>query len=256
MKTLLTRTLIKCFVFIGVLLASFNAQAKPQSTYCNALIQKALQTGSVPQVNIDPIWGITRIIEGEFYCREPIEVWGQRGLPWPIAITPDAEAPTYLFNRDKAVSPVKESEKGEPTKPNPPLEGAQPTPLKAVTVPAKTLPPAPPRANPYLSSNKLPSIISGQHDIPTTVKIEEGDPSVPKLADLVQSKMAPKAQEDPSTKAAHLDPKQTGIDYLQLALWVAIASLIFGVMAVLFFTLYKPKAHPLQEEEEEEEEKG
>ncbi|OEJ67057.1 hypothetical protein BEN30_09760 [Magnetovibrio blakemorei] len=223
---------------------------------CDVIVAQSFKSGLLPKVTVDPNWGIARMTAEKNYCREPQEVWDGRFLPWPVVVAPDSEAPKYLLKQKEALTSKAEPEKPRPVAPTPSITStplAPPKTAPVVTAPVETTAqPSTPKTNPYLSGDRLPSIISGKEEIPETIKIEDGGTSIPKLADLVQSKMNPNPPQAAKKTETEPSPKDTGIDYLYLALWGAIGSLSLGFIVVLYFTLHKPKARVMEDEDEEE----
>lgn len=253
MKALLTQALTFSALFSGAMVLSPLSQAQLPDELphvnCSVLIAQSLESGLRPKVTVDPAWGIVRITAEKNYCREPQEVWYGRALDWSVVITPDAEAPKRLLKQKEALTSQTEPEKPQPVAPTPSITST-PLPLPEPIPVETTPPPRAPEATPYLSGDRLPSIISGDEEIPETVTIHDGQSSIPKLADLVQTKMAPKQQQpdvpvEPSAQ-------ETGIDYLYLALWGAIGSLSLGFIVVLYFTLHKPKTRLVEDDADEE----
>lgn len=261
MKTLLTQALFLSTLFSGAIVLSPQAQAELPAELphvnCDVIVAQSFKTGLLPKVTVDPNWGIARMTAEQSYCREPQEVWYGRFLPWPVVITPDAEAPKHLLKQKEALTSKAEAEKPKPVAPVAPVTPIAPaptiTPITPTPAPVETsAQPSAPEIIPYLSGDRLPSIISGKEDFPDTIKIENGGRSIPQLAELVQSKMNPNPPQDAKKIGSEPSPKDTGIDYLYLALWGAIGSLSLGFIVVLYFTLYKPKARVVEEDEGEE----
>lgn len=258
MKALLSQALILCTWFSGVMILSPQAQAELPANLphvnCDVIVAQSFKSGVLPKVTVDPNWGIARMTTDQNYCREPQEVWDGRFLPWPVVIAPDSEAPKYLLKQKEALTSKQEPEKSPRVEPIAPTPAITPTPPMSVKpTPVETpAPPSTPETNPYLSGDRLPSIISGKEEIPETIKIEDGGPSIPKLADLVQSKMNPNPPQAAKKTETEPNPKDTGIDYLYLALWGAIGSLSLGFIVVLYFTLHKPKARVMKDDDGEE----
>jgi hypothetical protein len=100
-------------LFAAVLAISTPALAEQGSIDCDILVVKVHETNTIPQVTIDPSWGIIRIAIPEFYCREPVEMWRDRALSWPVDIAHKSEAsPVLNLPKNKVVEEnLKKSER-------------------------------------------------------------------------------------------------------------------------------------------------
>lgn len=237
----------------GLFLLSSAALAAPQIVECHDLIGGARKTGMVPTVTSDPDWGVVRISTSERSCREPIEVWNQRGLPWPVEIMPGSEAPQSFLNLPKAPAPVKEVEKpapiaieATPVAPIAPAESVAPEPI-----PPQVAPPSPePVVSPYGAGTNQPSIISEPLVMPI-IDTEGSTTKAPSLADLVQSRMRLGAEETKDENPTKEEPKQADVPYL----WIGLAALgLAGGVAFLFFYRRSSGTKEGEDGEDEDEE--
>jgi hypothetical protein len=71
----------------------FENAAVAQQIDCKVLVKKLLASGVTPKVTIDPEWGIARVTAADAFCREPVEEWRKRRLPWPAQIVKKSEMP-------------------------------------------------------------------------------------------------------------------------------------------------------------------
>jgi hypothetical protein len=97
-------------VLAGFLISAEDAVAEQKSVECDALVNKALETGLTPSITIDASWGIVRITTPEIYCREPVETWNDRGLSWIPEETRKPEASDFLGPADKETSEILSNE--------------------------------------------------------------------------------------------------------------------------------------------------
>ncbi len=256
-----------------VVFVPMDATTAPRSTDdCQRLIIEARATGFVPKVTVDPNWGIARITTPEKYCREPIEVWNQRDLAWPVEITPNSEAPKFIRNQLKAKAPVKapapEPPKAAPVKPRPapvvaapkvakPAPPPKPKPLEIAPLPA-------PIDNPYVSGTKHPSIISNTGEQPKFIEQgkglqkDEGQKITPDLANLVRSKMQSTTDDAKGTQEKMRKRKQADDVSSSTWLWTGLSA-VFGLglgVGALFFLRRSSQVKSDEDEDDNEEEEG
>ncbi len=256
----------------GLFLISSAALAAPQIVECRSIIGGANKTGLIPMVTFDPDWGIVRISTSELSCREPIEVWSQRGLPWPVKIMPGSEAPKLFRDMTKTPAPVKEVEKPapvaievkptEPAVPVVPVEPAvpvvpvEPEPIPPQHTPTKddvvTTPPEPvvtppePVVTPYPSKTNKTSIISEPEVVPEMTAPEESATKSPSLADLVQSRMRLGAEETKDENITKEEPEQSDAPYL----WIGLV--VIGLVGGGVFLFFYGRSSGTKDEDKEE----
>lgn len=262
---------------VGIAVLSSLAIAQSVSVECDDLISEARKANFVPQVISDPNWGIVRINAPQKYCREPIEVWSQRSLDWPVEIKPDANAPKFLRNleqtlssqqqalgtapatsKSKTAKPVAETKKSAP-------KVAEFLPTKPTIIPSeptfKKLTPIvkPPEAKPLddladAQAETAQEPTGEQSIIPPSVEAGEVKSAMPQLSDVVRSRMG-LGEEEPEEIVD--DEAKSEDKPISFGVWLGAGGGILGLFIVGFLLLYRKfKSGKSEDGEDEDDDEG
>jgi hypothetical protein len=232
------------------------AKAGNEQVDCDVLIDQAHNTGTTPEVRLDPSWGVIRIITPERYCREPVERWRRRGLSWPVKKVDKSEAPQFLNLPKPSIQPEPEKQ-AAPKLPRAPVSA--PLPPRVV----KPQPIQPPEAQPETQPVSKQQTEEAPSPKPETKKPKTSSPTAagtsiaPDLAGQVKAVIQGRLERKSGDDELNANKGHDGGFFFELwpelglELWLAISIGAFGLgLAILTYSRQQPNVKEEQDGDE------